>query len=121
MIMVALVSLSFTDINGHVDDLYPHIVSSQDGFRLLCAVCVGVTDSSDPFQVVRFVIRAIICPRVILNNLSDFCSLMVVLGFGVCVLDWVFGLGFSVDGVWGLWCGAIWAFWVGTFYINIKG
>ena len=22
------------------------------------------------------------------------------------------GLGFSVDGVWGLWCGAFWVFWV---------
>ena len=43
-------SLSFTEINGHhVDVSYPHIiVSSQDGFRLLCAVCVGVTVSSSP-------------------------------------------------------------------------
>ena len=32
----------------------------------------------------------------------------------------VLGLGFSVDGVWGLWCGAFWFFWVGTLYINIK-
>ena len=30
------------------------------------------------------------------------------------------GLGFSVDGVWGLWCGAFWIFGVGALYINIK-
>ena len=30
------------------------------------------------------------------------------------------GLGFSVDGVWGLWCVAFWVFRVGALYINIK-
>ena len=34
------------------------------------------------------------------------------LGFGFGVLDWVFlGWGFSVDGVWGLWCEAFLGFW----------
>ena len=32
------------------------------------------------------------------------------LGFGVGVLDRVLGLGFSVDGVSGLCCGAFWVF-----------
>ena len=30
------------------------------------------------------------------------------------------GLGLSVDGVLGLWCGAFWVFWVWALYINIK-
>ena len=45
-------------------------------------------------------------------------------GFGVGVLlfgSWIglLGLRFSVDGVWGLWCGAFWILGVGTLYINI--
>ena len=31
-------------------------------------------------------------------------------GFGVGVLNWVFGFGVLVDGVLGLWCEAIWGF-----------
>ena len=45
------------------------------------------------------------------------------LGFGVLGLGSYFGflgLGLSVDGVWGLWCGAFWVFWVWALYINIK-
>ena len=38
------------------------------------------------------------------------------LGFGFGFL----GLGFSVDLVWGLWCGAFLAFCVSALYINIK-
>ena len=52
-----------------------------------------------------------------------FCSFYDGLGFGVLGLGSYFGflgLGLSVDGVWGLWCGAIWVFWVGALYINIK-
>ena len=50
-------------------------------------------------------------PRVILYNfVSEFCSFMVVWGFGVEVLDLVFGDGFPVDWVCGLWCGAFWVF-----------
>ena len=31
------------------------------------------------------------------------------------------GFGFSVDGVWGLWCGAFWGFFgVEVLYINIE-
>ena len=44
-------------------------------------------------------------------------------GFGVLGLGSYIGflrLGFSVDRVWGLWCGAFWVFWVGALYINIK-
>ena len=51
---------------------------------------------------------------------SHFCSFMVGWGFGVGVLDWVFGLGFSVDEVWGTCCGAFLAFGVGALYINIE-
>ena len=45
------------------------------------------------------------------------------LGFGVLGLGsyiGFLGLGFSVDGFWGLWCGAFWVFWVGALYISIK-
>ena len=45
---------------------------------------------------------------------------MVGWGFGLGVLDWVFGLGFSVDEVWGTCCGAFLAFGVGALYINIE-
>ena len=45
---------------------------------------------------------------------SHFCSFMVwIWGFKVGVLDWVFAVGFSVDGGWGLWCGAFWVFGLG--------
>ena len=30
------------------------------------------------------------------------------------------GFGFSVDGVWGLWCGVFGVFWDEALYINIK-
>ena len=45
------------------------------------------------------------------------------LGFGVLGLGsyiGFLGLGISVDGVWGLWCEAIWVFRVGALYININ-
>ena len=43
------------------------------------------------------------------------------LGFGVLGSYIGFlGMGFSVDGVRGLWCGTFWVFWVGALYINIK-
>ena len=64
---------------------------------------------------------AIFFPRVILYTFfSYFYSFIVVWGFGVGVLDKVLRLGFSVDGVWSLWCRAFWILWVGAFYINIK-
>ena len=43
-----------------------------------------------------------------------------VWGFVVGDLFWVFEVGVLVDGVWGLWCGAFWVFWVGGLYINVK-
>ena len=43
---------------------------------------------------------------------------MVVLGLGSYI--GFLGLGLSVDGVWGLRCGAIWVCLVGALYINIK-
>ena len=48
-------------------------------------------------------------------------SYMEVWGLEVWVwaLDWVFGGGISVDGVWGLWCGGFWVFWIkGSLYIH---
>ena len=43
------------------------------------------------------------------------------LGFGVLGSYFGFlGLGLSVDGVWGLWCGAFWVFLVWALYINMK-
>ena len=62
-------------------------------------------------------------PRVILHNFFLFWLIYGGLGFGVLGLGsyiGFLGLGFSVDGVWGLWCGAFWFFWVGALYINIK-
>ena len=47
-----------------------------------------------------------------LANLSASSFFLIWLIYG--------GLGFSVDGVWGLLCGAFWVFWVGALYINIK-
>ena len=38
----------------------------------------------------------------------------------VGVLDGDFGIAFSVDGVWDLWCGAFWVFWVVALYTNIE-
>ena len=64
-----------------------------------------------------------IFPRFILYNfflIFAYFWWLGVLGFGVGVLYWFFVLGFSVDGVWGLWCGAFWACWVGALYMNIK-
>ena len=64
-----------------------------------------------------------IFPRVILHNFFLFWLIYGGLGFGVLGLGsyiGFLGLGFSVDGVWGLWCGAFWDFWVGALYINIK-
>ena len=66
---------------------------------------------------------AIFFPRVILYNFLLFWLIYGGLGFGVLGLGsymGFLGLGFSVDGVWGLWCGAIWVFWVGALYMNIK-
>ena len=62
-------------------------------------------------------------PRVILYNFFLLWLIYGGLGFGVLGLGFYIGfsgLGFSVDGVLGLWCGALWVFWVGTLYINIK-
>ena len=42
-------------------------------------------------------------------------GLLLGLGF----LNWVFVVGFLVEGVLGLCCEAIWAFWVGALCINI--
>ena len=56
-------------------------------------------------------------------SLSFFLILAHLWWFGVLGLEsyiGFLGLGFSVDRVWGLWCGAFWAFWVGALYINIK-
>ena len=47
----------------------------------------------------------------------QFCLPYGGLGFGVLGLGsyiGFLGLGFSVDVVWGLWCGAFWVFWVGA-------
>ena len=64
---------------------------------------------------------AIFFPRVILYNFFLFLAHLWwvgVLGLGSYI--GFLGLGFSVDGVWGLWCGAFWVFWFGALYINIK-
>ena len=58
-------------------------------------------------------------------SLYFFLFLLIYGGFrfGVLGLGSYFGfvgLVFSVDGAWGLWCGAFWVFWVGAVYINIK-
>ena len=48
---------------------------------------------------------------------------MVVMGWGFLFGFWIrlLGLGFLVDGVSGLWCGAFWVFLrVGAHYINIE-
>ena len=54
-------------------------------------------------------------PRVILYTFfSHFCSFYGGLGVGGLGLgSWIgfLGLGFSVDGVWSLWCGAFWVLW----------
>ena len=42
---------------------------------------------------------------------------MVFLGLGAQI--GCLGLGFSVDGVWSLWCVALWVLWVGALYIKI--
>ena len=57
--------------------------------------------------------KAIFFPRVILYNSFLFWLIYGGLGFGVLGLGsyiGFFGSGFSVDGVWGLWCGAFWVF-----------
>ena len=57
--------------------------------------------------------RYIFFPRVILYNFFLFLLIYGGLGFGVLGLGSFFGflgLGLSVDGVWGLWCGAFWVF-----------
>ena len=36
------------------------------------------------------------------------------------VVDWVFGVGISVNGVWGLWCWAFLVFGVWALYIDIE-
>ena len=67
--------------------------------------------------------RYIFFPRVILYNFFLLLLIYGGLGFGVLGLGSYFGflgLGLSVDGVWGLWCGAFWVFWVWALYINIK-
>ena len=64
---------------------------------------------------------AIFFPRVILFNF--FHIFAHLWWFGVLGLGFYFGflgLGLSVDGVWGLWCGAFWVSWVWALYINIK-
>ena len=69
------------------------------------------------------VARYIFVPRVILYNCFLFWLIYGGLGFGVLGLEsymGFLGLGFSVDGVWGLWCGAFWVFGVGALYINMK-
>ena len=48
--------------------------------------------------------------------LTYFSFLLIYGGLGVGVLglwSWIgfVGLGFSFDGVWGLWCKAFWVFW----------
>ena len=68
-------------------------------------------------------VRYIIFPRVILYNFFLFLLIYGDLGFRVLGLGSYFGflgLELSVDGVWGLWCGAFWVFWVWALYINIK-
>ena len=52
----------------------------------------------------KITIDAIFIPRLFFIRYSNFCSFMVVLGLGSCI--GFLGLGFSVDGVWGLWLGA---------------
>ena len=43
------------------------------------------------------------------------------LGFGdLGSYNGFLGMGVSVDGVRGLWCGTFWVFWVGDLYVNIK-
>ena len=52
--------------------------------------------------------RYIFFPGLFFILLSLFCLFMVVLGLG----SWIgfLGMVFSVDRVWGLWCGAFWGF-----------
>ena len=62
-------------------------------------------------------------PRVIVYIFFLFWLIYGGLGFRVLgLVSYIgfLGLGFSVDGVLGLWCGAFWVFWVGALYINIK-
>ena len=66
-------------------------------------------------------ITAIFCSQV--YSLQFFLIFAHLWWFGVLGLGSYFGflrLGFSVDGVWGLWCGAFWVFLVGALYININ-
>ena len=66
---------------------------------------------------------AVFFPGLFFIFFSLFCSFMVVLGWGFLFGSWIrlLGLGFLVDGVSGLWCGAFWVFLrVGAHYINIE-
>ena len=66
----------------------------------------GVLSNEHQIQNV-YSFTAIFFPRVILHNFFLFCLIYGGLGFGVLGSYIGFlGLGFSVHGVWGLWCGA---------------
>ena len=62
--------------------------------------------------------EAIFFPGFFFILFSHFCSFMDGWGFGVGVLDRALGLGFTIDGDWGLWCRAFGFFGVGALYIN---
>ena len=60
-------------------------------------------------------------PRFILYIVFSILLIYGVWSFGVGVMDWVFGVGFSVYLVRGLWGGAFWViFGVGAHFLNIK-
>ena len=59
-------------------------------------------------------------PRVILYNFFLIFAYFFMVGWGLGSYFGFLGLALSVDGVWGLWCGAFWVFRVWALYINIK-
>ena len=60
------------------------------------------------FSLTNKLTRLYFFPGLFLIIFSYFCSFMVVWGLGSKI--GFLGLGFSVDWVWGLWCGAFWVF-----------
>ena len=77
--------------------------------QVLIVYVAGTANIARPKKTLYFF------PRIILYKF--FLFWLIYGGLGIAVFYGFLGLGFSVDGVWGLWCGV---FWVGALYINIK-